>query len=100
MGSSVAEKPHQRRRPLRRFVRRWTTFLGGGYLVVCLVMWLLENKLVFFPVKAADAWEPAPLAAIEDVQITSPAGTQIHAWWLPTKPDAPVLVLFPGNAGN
>jgi pimeloyl-ACP methyl ester carboxylesterase len=63
-------------------------------------MWLLENKLVFFPVKAAEAWEPAPSTDIQDVQITSPAGTRIHAWWLPANPEAPVLILFPGNAGN
>ncbi len=63
-------------------------------------MWLIENRLVFYPITAAEAWEPAPVAVIEDIELTSPAGNRIHAWWLPTTPDAPVLLLCPGNAGN
>lgn len=85
---------------MRRFVRRWALFLGGGYLLVCFVMWLLENRLVFHPATAAELWEVAPDTAIRDVEITSPAGTRIHAWWLPAGPDAPALLLCPGNAGN
>jgi hypothetical protein len=63
-------------------------------------MWLIENKLVYWPVKASAAWEPAPSAAIQDVEFTSPARDHIHAWWLPARPDAPVLLLCPGNSGN
>jgi fermentation-respiration switch protein FrsA (DUF1100 family) len=63
-------------------------------------MKFLENKLVFFPIKAAEAWEPAPIDAIQDVYFQSPNGTKLHAWWLPSSNDAPVLLLCPGNAGN
>jgi pimeloyl-ACP methyl ester carboxylesterase len=63
-------------------------------------MWLLENRLVFHPVTAAQAWGESPDPAIQDVYVTSPDGRKIHAWWLPRRPDAPVLLLFPGNAGN
>jgi hypothetical protein len=100
MASSVAVSSPQRPRRLRRFVRRWTIFLGSGYILVCFVMWLIENKLVYFPVKAAEAWEPKPVPAIQDVELSASSGTKIHAWWLPNKPDSPALLLFPGNAGN
>jgi len=83
-----------------RFLRRWVLRIGVGYLVVCLVMWLLENRLVFHPVAAAQLWNESPAASIQDVYVTSPEGTKVHAWWLPRRPDAPVLLLFPGNAGN
>jgi pimeloyl-ACP methyl ester carboxylesterase len=63
-------------------------------------MWLLENRLVFYPVPATQAWKDSPDAAIRDVYFTSTEGTRIHAWWLPRRPNAPVLLLFPGNAGN
>jgi uncharacterized protein len=63
-------------------------------------MWLIENRLVFYPTPATKLWNDPPVAAIEDVHFISPAGTRIHAWWLPAAPDDPVLVLFPGNAGN
>jgi pimeloyl-ACP methyl ester carboxylesterase len=63
-------------------------------------MWLLENRLVFYPAPASAFWNEPPDAAIEDVYFTSPAGVKIHAWYLQCEPAAPVLVLFPGNAGN
>lgn len=75
-------------------------FLGSGYLFVCLAMWFIENRLVYHPVVAAVAWEPAPVAAIQDIELTSPAGNRIHAWWLPNKPDRPVVLMCSGNAGN
>jgi fermentation-respiration switch protein FrsA (DUF1100 family) len=85
---------------LHRFLRRWVKILAVGYVVVCLVMWLFENKLVFYPTPASVYWEPAPTAEIQDVQFTSAEGASIHAWWLPAEADAPVLLLCPGNAGN
>lgn len=100
MGSSVAKDPRRQRGPLNRFLRRWTKILVGGYVLVCLVMWLFENKLVYHPATAADYWEPAPVASIQNIRFLSPGGTSIHAWWLPARDDAPVLLLCPGNGGN
>lgn len=98
MASSAAGRP--RERPFRARLRRWALVLAGGYLVICLVMWLIENRLVFFPTPASVAWNPPPDAAIQDLHCTCPSGTAIHGWYLPAAPDAPVVVLFPGNAGN
>jgi pimeloyl-ACP methyl ester carboxylesterase len=100
VGSSAAAGPPGCRSRLKRFARRWIIRLVVGYLLVCFVMWLLENWLVFYPVPATQAWNNPPDPAIQDVFLTSPEGTRIHAWWLPRRPDAPVLLLFPGNAGN
>lgn len=63
-------------------------------------MWLLENRLVYFPVPATELWNEPPDPAIQNVFLTSPEGRRIHAWWLPRRADAPVLLLCPGNAGN
>lgn len=60
----------------------------------------IENRLVFVPITAAQAWEPAPVESIQDVYFQSPSGTKIHAWWLPARADAPVLLLCSGNSGN
>jgi uncharacterized protein len=100
VASSVAGRPPKRGYRVRRFFRRWAIILGGGYLVICLVMWLIENRLVFFPTPASEAWNEPPVAEIEDVAFTSPAGTKIHGWWLPAESNAPVVLFFPGNAGN
>ena len=86
----------------KRFVRRWAILLGGGYLVVCLVMWLLENRLVFYPVAGGPGVERRRRTPRSRTStITSPDGHgRSTRWWLPAEPDAPVLLLFPGNAGN
>src|SRR5262249_10302163 len=97
LGCAAGRLPERRG---RRFVRRWLVRFVGGYLVVVFIMWLLENKLVFLPTKAADGWNPPPEAAIKYVYPTSPAGRKIHAWHLPGEPDSPVLLVFPGNGGN
>ena len=100
MRSSSAGDLAPARRRLDRLARRWVVRTGIAYLVVCFVMWLLENRLVFHPVSATQLWNQSPDASIEDVYVTSPGGRKVHAWWLPRRPDAPVLLLFPGNAGN
>jgi pimeloyl-ACP methyl ester carboxylesterase len=98
LGFAVGKLPEPR--GWRRFIRRWLFRFVGGYLLVVFIMWLLENRLVFLPTKAADGWNPPPDAAIQDVFFTSPAGRKIHAWHLPAGPDRPVLLVFPGNGGN
>lgn len=100
MRSSSAGDPSRPRQRLKQFARRWLIRIGVGYLVVCVVMWLLENRLVFHPVAATHWWNASPDPAIQDVYVTSAEGRKIHAWWLPRRPDSPVLLLFPGNAGN
>jgi uncharacterized protein len=98
VAASAAGPP--RKRSARAFLLRWARLLVGGYVVVCLVMWLIENRLVFYPTPASEWWNDPPEGAIQDVYYTSPAGSKIHAWYLPARPADPVLVLFPGNAGN
>ena len=63
-------------------------------------MWFIENRLVFQPTVAVNGWADAPHRDIEDVYLTSPAGTAIHAWWLPAAASAPTMLFFSGNAGN
>jgi uncharacterized protein len=92
--------PPPLRRGWKRAARRWSILLGGGYLTVVVLMWLLENALVFHPITAADGWEPVPSPAIRDVTFPSTAGIPVHGWWLPRAPDAPTLLVFHGNGGN
>jgi uncharacterized protein len=71
-----------------------------SYLGVCLVLWLLENKLLFRPLKAQDDWQPAPTGEILDVELKSADGTRIHAWWLPCPGADQAMIYCHGNAGN
>src|SRR5262245_40389655 len=71
-----------------------------AYLGICLVLWLLENSLLYRPTTAKEDWQPPPSADIQDVDITSADGTKIHAWWLPCKDATSAVLYCHGNAGN
>jgi len=83
-----------------KMLGRGVLVLVLAYLGVCGVLWFLENSLVFRPTRAQDAWQPAPLTDIEDVDLTSADGTRVHAWWLPCPGADQALLYCHGNAGN
>lgn len=76
--------------------------LGGVlalYVGVLVVLMLLESKLVFHPVSAAQDWQSPP-ADTRDVTLTLADGTRVHAWWCP-RPGSDKAVLYcHGNGGN
>src|SRR5262245_34510804 len=71
------------------------------YLGVVLVLILLENWLVYRPMRASDGWQPAPPdAPMVDVDLVASDGTKIHGWYH-ARPDAQgALLHLHGNAGN
>lgn len=69
-----------------------------GYLGVTMVLLFLENKLLFHPVKASQAWLPPP-PDVEEVELEG-AGERIHGWWFPRDTAASALLYCHGNAGN
>ena len=81
-------------------VKRIFLILVLSYMGVLLVLWLLENSLVFKPTTAGEDWEPPVVAETEDVELQSADGTKIHAWWLPCKGADHALLYCHGNAGN
>jgi len=93
---AAAGTPSRQRR-LVRFAVRW----GAFYLGVLAVLMLLENFLVFHPVRAAASWlPPPPGCTVEDVWLTMADGTRIHAWWFPRPGATGALLYCHGNAGN
>jgi len=74
------------------------------YVGVVFMLWLMENRLLFRPTRAAAGWSPPPKGvAVEDVNLTSTDDTALHAWWSePTgwTPSRGSVLFFHGNAGN
>lgn len=70
------------------------------YLGVCLVLWWFENWLVYKPILARHEWLPAPVADIQDIELTTADGTRIHAWFCPHPTAKGALLYCHGNAGN
>jgi fermentation-respiration switch protein FrsA (DUF1100 family) len=61
---------------------------------------LLENYLVYHPVKAGSEWLPPLNAHVQDVDLLSSDGTKLHAWWFPHDDDEGTVLYCHGNAGN
>ena len=73
-----------------------------AYAVVCLLVFLFQPRLVYFP-QVAHEVNASPLAAglkYEDVFLESGNGIKVHAWWIPAANARGAMLLTHGNAGN
>jgi fermentation-respiration switch protein FrsA (DUF1100 family) len=92
--------------PRRSWKQRAARLLGAAilcYLGVLIVLLLLENRLLFHPLRAAQDWLPPPNARVQDVDLRTSSGTRIHGWWCPIKnwePGQGAMLYCHGNAGN
>ena len=85
----------------------WTSWLLRRAAVLLLIyagllimLSLLENSLLFFPMPyPAGNWNPAGLP-IEDAEFAASDGTKLHGWFLPHDQPRAVVLFAHGNAGN
>lgn len=74
--------------------------LTGGYLLILVLMFFFQNKLLFMPTaELIQTPESAGLTA-EDVWIETEDGITIHGWYFPNDSAELVVILSHGNAGN
>jgi fermentation-respiration switch protein FrsA (DUF1100 family) len=72
----------------------------AAYLLVCLMAFLFQRRLIYFPVRWSEAearrWNPG----CEEIRIPVSDGVLLHGWLL-RKEEAPwTVIIFHGNAGN
>ena len=70
------------------------------YLAVCSYMYLRQQSLVFNPSPDDVALSIDEVPRAELLQLTTPDGETLKAWWVPPAPGHPVYLYFHGNAGN
>lgn len=73
-----------------------------GYAVVLLVVWLTQDRLIYFP-HIGGAGVATPLAVqlpFEDVRIATEDGETLAAWWVPAAASRGAVLLLHGNAGS
>jgi fermentation-respiration switch protein FrsA (DUF1100 family) len=96
-------EPHIRLRSRTYFLARWFGIAAVCYIGVIIVMLLLENWLLFHPIRATTEWLAPPNSRVQDVELHTSDGTLIHAWWCPKEhwePTQGALLYCHGNAGN
>jgi len=77
--------------------------VGAGLIVAVVLIRFLENRLIFFPPRFPEGFDPLPQSyglPPEEVWISAADGIRLNAWFFPV-PDSPkVLLCFHGNAEN
>jgi fermentation-respiration switch protein FrsA (DUF1100 family) len=74
--------------------------LVGVYALVCLVAFLFQSRLVFFPSRD-DAGTPASVGlGYRDVLFESLSGRSLHGWMVPVEGAEYTILYCHGNAGN
>lgn len=76
------------------------TAVAAGYVVLAGLLYLYQDRLVYFPERALAATPAQAGLAYEPVRFTSADGVGLSGWFIPA-PEARVTLLFcHGNAGN
>lgn len=70
------------------------------YVGLCVLLFLLQRKIVFVPSREMSQTPADGGLEYEDLRIATADGSQIHAWFLPAKKALGVILFCHGNAGN
>src|SRR5262245_29045241 len=72
----------------------------AGYVGLCLLVFLFQPRLVFFPGPPPRA-DPAALGlAHREVELLTSDGARLHAWFFPREGAAGAVLVCHGNAGS
>jgi len=74
-----------------------------AYLAICLLLYFMQDRAIFFPDMPGRQLETTPKAVnldYEDVWGETADGTRIHGWFIPATEAKVTLLFCHGNAGN
>lgn len=77
--------------------------LAVAWLAVCLLLFLMQERLVFLPNIGGRTLVATPEALgldYEDVTFEAADGVRLHAWFVPAEDARGTVIVFHGNAGN
>ena len=99
-----ADDPQQSwpvRRPRRRLtLRRLLALAALAYLVVCVILYVAQPRLVYFPSREYGLTPDDIGLAFEDLTLTTSDGLALAAWYVPHPSPAGTALFCHGNAGN
>lgn len=70
------------------------------YIVVLLLAYALQDRLIYFPTRSLDATPRVIGLAYEDVWLTTEDGVRLHGWYVPLANARATVLHFHGNGGN
>lgn len=76
------------------------TTIVGAYVLVCLLAFVLQKNMVFFPDRAAFGTPTHAGMTFRDVFFVTSDGVRLHGWFVSAPGSKRVVLFFHGNAGN
>ena len=76
---------------------------AGIYMLLAVLLYLLQNRMVFLANMPGRALTATPLDSgfsFEEVSITTSDGVRIHGWFVPADQSTATVLFLHGNAGN
>ncbi|MDR0355523.1 MAG: alpha/beta hydrolase [Deltaproteobacteria bacterium] len=89
-----------RRLSFKKILTRTLVAVAVTFALLLGAVFLFKNKIIFFPSKEFSNHISKTSWPFEDVWLTGTNGRKFNSWYLPADADAPVVLLFHGNAGN
>lgn len=74
--------------------------LGGTYIAICVLAFLFQKRLTFFPERQLEMTPARAGLEFEDVFFEAEDGVRLHGWFVPATPERGTVLFFHGNAGN
>src|SRR5262249_60755680 len=97
MGSAP---PVRASRRWRRRCLRLLALVALCYLGIILYLLYQEDRLVYQPTPASVSWRPPEAPDVRDVELATPRGARVHAWWGPAPGARGALLYWHGNGGK
>ena len=74
--------------------------VGIMYGVFCIYLYLMQGRMIFYPVRKLAARPTDIGLQYESVSLTTGDGVKLHGWFVPVRDEKGALLFFHGNAGN
>ncbi|MBN1867307.1 alpha/beta hydrolase [Candidatus Sumerlaeota bacterium] len=74
--------------------------LAGFYLVLCVAVFLLQGRLLYFPSRDVGQMPSDARLDFEDLTLETSDGEKISAWYVPAREPRGTVLFCHGNAGN
>lgn len=91
------------KRGMLSFIGGIVVLVGILYLMLCLYLYAVQQKLLYYPNLAGRELQASPAdinLPYESVNLLTSDNVQLHGWFIPAGNERGTLLFFHGNAGN
>ena len=89
------------REMLRRRMLSVAVFLAGAITIALALVWVLQRRMIYFPLPQDVPHAASALERAEDVTFETADGLPLHGWFAsPAQSNGATVLIFNGNAGD